>query len=125
MTRLSTFFSILCVVLAGTMSLLLCPLHPGWAVRLTRYVSQSMVGGRRSSTRRVPGGSRRLSRRLPASKPVTVHRPVDSTQDNTQEVQSALVNLGMKRAQAAQLAKQAVQGRDFDSAIRWAIAQAA
>jgi Holliday junction resolvasome RuvABC DNA-binding subunit len=50
---------------------------------------------------------------------------VDSTQDNTQEVQSALVNLGMKRAQAAQLAKQAVQGRDFDSAIRWAIAQAA
>jgi hypothetical protein len=161
--RLSTFLSILLVVLAGTVALVLALIHPGWAVRLTRYVSQSMVGGRRS--RRLTGRhtsqtSVHGTRRLPASKSGGMYAlPESKKADGTarqvevgnghpmwrsvdhggrdhrtgvrdvpempgavrDEVQSALVNLGMRSGDAGRLAKQAVRGRDFDSALRWAI----
>lgn len=173
MSRLQTFLSILCVLLASVVGLILSLIHPGWAVRLTRHVSQSMVGGRR---RTPPGGSRgtrRDGRGSPASKvshesthcrvPLEgradggshVRRSGERSVDirggkgnlsavyshnkrrdwqaipqapdkaDPKEVQSALVNLGMPRQRARQLSVRAARGRDFDTALRWAIARRA
>lgn len=201
--RLSTFLSILCIVLAGVLGLVLALIHPGWAVRLTRYVSRSMVGGRRrrltgrhtsqtsvhgtrrppasksrgmyalpdhkkadegsrkvglcsscvvrrtshpkpiqdrhygpgqSNVSQVPGAIEEIKARGSASSPESSYSKESSNSPALRqgsrrqvperlrtEVQSTLVNLGMSQGDARGLAKQAVRGRDFDSALRWAI----